>query len=672
VTQPLRFALYLYLAITAIAIFLPLSPRMPAAGLDYSWHLGDNQAVAQHLRFGKQIMFTYGPYAAICDRSYHPATEARMFWGSLLIGFAYCSALLYLAQKRNQKRNLNLLLFFALFLSTFAYPDLELLLLSLPFLLVVCGVDLFCAKAPAGLRSLPWWKLSILAIDLCALGLLPLVKDSLLVPVAASLVILGVLAFLRDNSRISLGLLLLPVASLLAFWVIGGQHLADLPAFLREASLLTSGYTEAQAASWGPVPPVIGLALVLSFLALAALVFTALIRSSLLTPLSRWTLLFLCAVYLLIAFKLGFVRSDHVWSAFACPVVFVLLISFAYPIRMLRWTLGVTMLFVVALSILKGDPDLTKEVLGKFKGSPTVHAVPRNQAIAFAAHALAVEFSRATYLSTLHTYSEAWHGLAARTGLAESLPSRYEHALAKIRTEHPIPAMPGTSDIYTYDQSILIASHNHWNPRLVLQSYSAYTPLLPMLDEQHLRGTDAPDWVVFNVQTTDHRYPSLDDGLSWPALMDNYTLRSFDGTYAYLQEKPSLRPATTFAAASTQTATMGQPIALRPADRPLFAEITATPTLLGQLAIILFKPPQLHLTVTLRNGETQTYRVNANMMTTGFVLSPLVKTTQDFAQLESGSYDRLAPQAVTSLTLAPSFGGPLLWKKSFHLTLKQY
>lgn len=51
----LNWLLKFALLIIIIAVFIPLSPKMPAPGLDASWAVGLNQAIAQGLAFGKDI-----------------------------------------------------------------------------------------------------------------------------------------------------------------------------------------------------------------------------------------------------------------------------------------------------------------------------------------------------------------------------------------------------------------------------------------------------------------------------------------------------------------------------------------------------------------------------------------------------------------------------------------
>ena len=54
------------------------------------------------------------------------------------------------------------------------------------------------------------------------------------------------------------------------------------------------------------------------------------------------------------------------------------------------------------------------------------------------------------------------------------------------------------------------------------------------MNEEHLRGETAPDNILFSVDPIECRLPSLDDGPSWPALFDNYTVAKTDTDYGLL------------------------------------------------------------------------------------------------------------------------------------------
>jgi hypothetical protein len=80
-----------FLAICLTVLFsVPFAPQMPRPGLDESWRYAMNEAVAQHLSFGKDIVFTFDPLASVYTGLYHASTDPIMLLGRALVsaGFA--------------------------------------------------------------------------------------------------------------------------------------------------------------------------------------------------------------------------------------------------------------------------------------------------------------------------------------------------------------------------------------------------------------------------------------------------------------------------------------------------------------------------------------------------------------------------------------------------------
>jgi hypothetical protein len=151
----------------------------------------------------------------------------------------------------------------------------------------------------------------------------------------------------------------------------------------------------------------------------------------------------------------------------------------------------------------------------------------------------------AAWLMISHSYIQSWpdllYGHAARfytdgiAGLAEKLAGtrdlnrEYQRALADIRQEVRIPLVKGTTDIYRHNQAFLLASGNQWQPRPVLQSYTAYTSRLAQIDRSHLESNEAAANIFMRIETIDHRLPALADGSSWPVLLARYRPSAFEG-----------------------------------------------------------------------------------------------------------------------------------------------
>ena len=166
--------------------------------------------------------------------------------------------------------------------------------------------------------------------------------------------------------------------------------------------------------------------------------------------------------------------------------------------------------------------------------------------------------------------------------------------------------------------------------------------------------------------------PSLDDGLSWPALFDNYTFISYDGQFVLMRKNQVLHVNSNYDEVYKKTCMTGATVPLPETDGLLFAEVELKPTLAGRLLTALYKPPQLHIVLNLENGRTVNYRVVSNMMDTGFFLSPFVSDTREFASLAARSQRSQNEGKVESFSIAPSYGGSVFWSGTYALTLKRY
>jgi hypothetical protein len=322
--------------------------------------------------------------------------------------------------------------------------------------------------------------------------------------------------------------------------------------------------------------------------------------------------------------------------------------------------------------VFRTDPVLVKEVRESFGRGTITDAGHRGQVISFMATKAIGTLYRITYQSARNTYATSWEGLRLRLRGSNALEDQFAKAMANIRSEYAIPAISGTGDIYTYDQAILLASGNSWNPRPTLQSYTAYLPALATINEQHLRGPHAPDWILYDLWALDERLPSIEDGLSWPALLDNYTVSSFDGQFVFMRKNQVIRATSNLSVIYQQNQLVGSTVVLPEASAPLFAEVDLKPTLVGRLLLALYKPPQLSMALKLKDGETRTYRVISNMMVTGFFVSPFVYSTEDFESLAVGDRRFLEDRKVVSISIVPSFGGTVFWSPNYLLTLETY
>lgn len=622
----LKYLLGVITVITIIAVFVPLNPEMPRPGLDPSWKFSMNQAVAQNLHIGKDIIFTFGPYASIYTRAYHPATDHLMLYGSMFLALCYVGGVLYLAYDKKP----YYLLTFLVFLTGFLYLK-DPLFYSYPLILTACTIKFIsCADRYKKISDNPWLLL-LVALFFAPLGLLPLIKGSFLLICSAIAIAIFSYFLYHRHRQLALIALLSPIVSGVIFWIVSGQSVLDLPSFFISMMPIISGYTEAMSRQGKSIE-------VLVFLIAAIAIFWGLLKSNKTTVPTKVFLSICFVLFLFIAFKGGFVRHDgHAMIASTSLVFAALIICLLHEDnrRMIALLISIISLFYINNHY-------------------------ENKSI------------RQIFEKVGNTYANAYVGLQSRVSASNKLQNRFEHSLDMIRKKHAVPALHGTTDIYSFDQAYLLASNNKWSPRPIIQSYSAYTPKLVKLNEQHLRGNIAPDNVLFRIQPIDGRLPSLEDGLSWPALFDNYTIAKSGNRLSQLRKKETIKKTSTFNVIFEGSGKIGRDLVLPITSEPMFAEIDLKPTLLGKLLGIVFKPPQLKLTLKLKSGPKKNYRVISNMMQSGFFISPLIKNTKDFELLATGNYPYLTHSIVESISITPAYGGSIFWNDVYTLKLKTY
>ncbi len=624
--------LWLASLITTIAIFVPFSPKMPAAGLDQSWIFGMNQAVAQGLSFGKEIIFSYGPYSSIHTKTYHPSTDFMMVSGSLYLALAYWAYLFLLMGNVQWLTIISLNAVLAGVVNTggdfyISLYSRDALLFSLPLL---AGLAIFKIQtAPDG----GWLKNKtapfLIALLISPLGFLPLVKCSIMILCSAVALLCSALFFANGHRLLATLCLLSPMASMLFFWVASGQSAADLPGYFVNTTPIVSGFSEAMALD-GNIYEVVLYLLASAFLLLAI---------SLQTQATGAAKIFLFLIYffcLFLSFKAGFVRhDDHALISGISILIAALLLPFiinaqivvpASVFALIAW------FYIDSYHINTSTAGITENVRS--------------------------------------TYAPMWRGIKNRV-IDKNWPRlEFDAAINTIKEKTIFPVLPGTTDIYSYNQAYLIASENTWSPRPIFQSYSAYTPELAGINRKHLLSHQAPDNIIFRVERIDGRIPSIADGASWPILMLNYRPTQLEGNFLFLQKKGPIGEIGDPLELISEKHTFGETVNLPESGQPLFVRIGIKPTLLGRIASMLFKPSQLQITLALRNGLKKQFRIIADMAKSGLVLSPLIENTAEFGMLY-GKEGLLDGKLVKSMSIAPRDGKTLLWHNEYSVSFSQ-
>jgi hypothetical protein len=435
----------------------------PGVGLDASWNAGLAMGIHDGLHWGKELVWTYGPLGFL-------QTQLVWFTDQTVLTFLYqgllhvifCVALVWALGRR-----LPLLLAcVGAFVAVTVLPLLELSLLSAVI------ASFWLLEEPRSDRFLNAFVIA--AATFAAPAALIKLSTGPLVPVVLLIALIGARV---GGRRIALFVGVL-VVELLVLWLLAGQSLGDIPAFIHRSIQISSGYSAAmlrstEVAPWKVTAATLG----------AIGVSIALVVVAWLAPYrdrrGRWAGTLLVALAAFAIYKEGVVRVDagHLTVYFANACVLWIAVGFA-PGR--RWFIPAVALLVF-LASLPLRPAGTADNLNPFSNLHYAFDQARNLASP-GRRVAAMEDGR--------------RGLKATYALEPG-------ALAAVRG-HTVAVEP-------WEAGVAWAYHLDWLPQPVFQNYSAYTPALDRMNAATIESPDGPERLLReNAQVVDAEFPTPD------------------------------------------------------------------------------------------------------------------------------------------------------------------
>lgn len=566
-----------FVLIAALTFFMPFKPNLPRHGLDSSWTFAINHAFEKGLVFGRDFVFTFGPFGFVFTKAWTPALGWVLAASCAYVAVAFATALLVLSRGRVRVWTVILLVVLSL-----VPLSMDGLLYAYPFFVgLICSQAVLRDQSPTGRPSI---DLMLIAFLFSVVGLLPLVKGTLLIVCA---LVTGMAAvFLVINRRLSWAVTAIAAAAsaLVAFWLAAGQPIGALPAYFTSMSQIVAGYTDAMSVK-GNTGEVVAY-IVASLFVLASLYFSDRRLSS--------VNLFVFALFgliLFLAFKASFVRHDsHALTGMTVLIVCLAALRFVDKTKYFWTVAGFSALASTAM---------------------------------FLGCSFLLEPGQALFSNYVNMAESLAHGH----------PGEYDRSVRGVRHDGPMSHASGGSDVYPVDQNDLFAADNRWAPRPVPQSYSAYTPKLAELNAQHLTSPNAPDNLFLSFDPIDNRLPTLEDGPSLAVMLQNDHPVGFDHKFLVLNRNARVRPWSPPAPKVARTAQIGQVVDVPDLGSPVFAQIDMRRTLAGKIEEVLFKPSELTITVVLTDGDQKSYRFIPGMAQAGFIVSPWIGSTGEFNAL---------------------------------------
>src|SRR5262249_10026041 len=232
-----------------------------------------------------------------------------------------------------------------------------------------------------------------------------------------------------------------------------------------------------------------------------------------------------------------------------------------------------------------------------------------------------------------------------------------DETLTRIRQTNPLPKLAGSVDVIPPDQSVVLAHRLEYQPRPVFQNYQTNSAPLLRKNSAFWESRRAPEYVLFYFPPdVGFRNIWFNEGGTWPSLLAQYDLVDFQSPY-FVLKKRAVRRHSSLRSVETRQVLIGQRIALPRSPGIVLASIRLKRTLLGEIAMALYKIPLPTMTANLVDGSSGTWDVVTNSATEPFVMSTFMDSAANLAGLFLGFES--ANVASFELALPPGLGG--LW-----------
>ncbi len=621
----------------ALLLIPPWIPGVPEADLDSSWAVAFSYAFNHGWQFGKDIVFTYGPYGFLYGKLFDPDNYSL----SLGIWLAFAAAFgLGVSALFNGVRPAGRLLALAALFIALRSSTWRVLFFSDPFFFLLPLTFVLVALHP---RRIGIYGLAPALLALSALA--GLIKFTYFL-FGFACVILADLHRLRRRA--------LPwytfcyLLSILVFFALAGQKLAHFPAYLHASLAVTAGYSEAMQLFGSPFELLAFVAMSFSLL----LLVQATERKSEDWRQDPWLgavpiLIFLAFSFMV--FKASFVRHDvHSaigWSSLAAA----------------------TALYGSRLSALGGSRVQRAALVGLGVVALGL-AVARHCRID---HEPIGRFLDSNFASGLLERVDAVGGVALGRHRSEQM-KRYEMAMAMIRAQSPMPALSGTVDAMPWDAAGVVANKLQYHPRPIFESFNVYNGSLIEVNRSFLRSDNAPSSIVFDVATIDNRFPAQDDGALWPDLIARYDVQQSAGSRVLLVRRASPRTVRLTAIGPPTAAGWATPVPVPSASSAVWVSIDIKKTTLGRVVDFVFKLPVIELGITLEDRTVLQNRLVPDVARSGFLLSPIIFSGQAFARLLRKDPAILGPtRRVSSVQVLGPAGVSWLYDQSVQFDFRE-
>lgn len=561
----------------AVCLFIMLPHNLVLdshQGLDNSWNISISLALQKGMIFGKDYIFTYGPLGAL-------AVRKSLFyskWVILVFDLFILGTTLFMLLFGLRKSQYNLA----------AYTFIPLLALLMkfdwmtqyltPIFIFFIGYTLFFKN-----------KISLLVSFLTAvIGFYVKVNYGIVLILFFHLAL--VFAFIQ---KLFPRVLLLATMALLWLLLIGMGYLlhVDIQGYVYSSLHLINAYNDAM---YVPIQMSDIHFMTASLISISFGMIFLWQYKYFLEHKAVLLLYLFSAAYMYLIFKNGFVRSDdHRFEYFQqCAIPFAFL--YLWTEKKFKTTMGFATCFIALLAF---SVSVTSEWYGR-------------------THALKTVYINDIFQDLSHKST-----LIVDGNIADTIPARYVQVIGNA----PVDIIPWeVSEINRYGLN--------YNPRPVVQSYSAYDKFLDDCNSNKYASATAPNYLLFSSNAIDHRYPFWDESETKRTILTHYevvadTAWSEQDQY-FLLKKRNVPLKLEIVSEKKIQLQLGEEYSFDSSSlQYLYPAIRYN--LRGTIRRFLFQPPALQAQITFEDGSKEQYKAVIPVMASGILVNKKIVTTLD-------------------------------------------
>ena len=331
--------------------------------------------------------------------------------------------------------------------------------------------------------------------------------------------------------------------------------------------------------------------------------------------------------FIFIIFKHGFVRADTHILFFFQHVSIVIGLLALFSTRNVNRYLGV----VLVISLICSFPYAT----GLYSSNQIADKLKT------------ITVAEATEAPLQHISNRFKGFIGYLNSIDETEPDDWRHPnLDPVRLPAEVLEIIGSGsvDVIPREISYIYANNLSYNPRPVIQSYTAYDDYLDTQNFEKYMSASSPDFILLTTDEIDNWHPFVVESKTKLAILTRYeVVKRFDELLLLKKRQTPLDFSTE--TSSQMPAKLGNYIELENTDQLQYLTADLEYSLLGKVARVFFQPPDLRVTVQLENGEERTFKaiktiINGQILANKFVDS--IGSAEEF--FRSGG--RAAPKVV--------------------------